>query len=432
MRLDDEREGWAMTGADVAGLRRQVLRRVSHWEGAAERLDDFEATASPASWAGLERYVGVTLRKELKDAREQLKREAALLRAQFAASRSRGDLERVAENVARLRDRYLQTELLVDFYVDAVRARSNPELSAQLRACDVMAERAITSALKPLGKPCPPILTYFKPGIGASILRMGTQLWDGSLSQIAAVKLTYHNRLRPTALIHEAGHQFAAILGWNEALAQALRDGLGSIDRRAALQVAAWSSEIAADVFAFVHTGFASVAALTDVISGRGGQVFRYLPGDPHPVSFLRVLLGVEMCRRFYGQGAWDELAATWLELYPMSGADQFVADLIRALLPALPRVVELGLLTPVACFSGRRLSDLVDPKQVAPFALREMERQAAGSVYTSSHWIWTECLRLTALSGLRYAEEPERGREILQQQEEWMVRLGELTMEAT
>jgi hypothetical protein len=41
---------------------------------------------------------------------------------------------------------------------------------------------------------------------------------------------------------------------------------------------------------------------------------------------------------------------------------------------------------------------------------------------------IWTECLRLTALSGLRYATEPEAGREILQQQEDWMIRLGNMT----
>ena len=50
----------------TAGLRRQVLRQLTHWEGAAERLDDFEATASPAAWGMIERYVGVTLRGELK------------------------------------------------------------------------------------------------------------------------------------------------------------------------------------------------------------------------------------------------------------------------------------------------------------------------------------------------------------------------------
>ena len=46
----------------IHGLRRDVLRQLDHWEGAAERLDDFEANATPAAWAALEHYVGLTLR----------------------------------------------------------------------------------------------------------------------------------------------------------------------------------------------------------------------------------------------------------------------------------------------------------------------------------------------------------------------------------
>src|ERR1700727_2613871 len=84
------------------GLLSQVLRQLNHWEGAAERLDDFEATASPEAWASLERYVGVTLRAGLRDARDQLKREAIAVRATFNAVRSRADLERIADQVALL------------------------------------------------------------------------------------------------------------------------------------------------------------------------------------------------------------------------------------------------------------------------------------------------------------------------------------------
>jgi len=54
----------------------------------------------------------------------------------------------------------------------------------------------------------------------------------------------------------------------------------------------------------------AVVAALHDVLAGDEAQVFRHIPGDPHPICFVRVLLGVEMCRQFYGAGAWDDLAA--------------------------------------------------------------------------------------------------------------------------
>ncbi len=414
------------------GVRSQLLRQINHWEGAAERLDDFEASASAASWASLERYVGVTLRGGLKEAREQLKREAMAVRAAFNATRSEAELERLAGQVAQLRKRYLQTELLVDFYVAAVRARSNPEVSLQLRACDVMADRTVRGALEQLGKTTPPIMTYFTTGIGASILRIGTRLWDGSLSPIAAIRLTYHNRFRTTSLFHECGHQFAGMTGWNEAFAGVLRRLSHEGAKEVAEIVASWASEIAADGFAFAYSGYAAVVALSDVVAGQGAEVFRFVPGDPHPISYVRVLLGVEMCRRFYGMGPWDELAKTWIQLYPLSDAPMFAGTVVRAVLPLLSRIVDATLLTPMACFQNRTLTEMVDPQHTSPSALKELDRRAHGSAFTSSYWIWSECVRLTALTGLRYAIEPEKGSEILKQQEEWMIRLGAMTAKAT
>jgi hypothetical protein len=415
----------------LAGLRWQLLRQLNHWKGAAERLDDFEATASQDAWANLERYVGVALRGGLKTAREQLNREAEAARAAFQAARFHQDFERVADQIAVLRKRYLQTELLVDFYVAAVRARSNPEVGLQLRACDVMADRVIRGGLDPLGIKTPPVMTYFTTGVGASILRIGTRLWDGSLSPIAAIRLTYHNRFRTTSLFHECGHQVAGITGWNEEYAGALRTGLAPAGREIADTVASWASEIAADLFAFAWCGYASVVTLSDVVAGQGAEVFRFLMGDPHPISYLRVMLGVEMCRRFYGMGPWDELARAWEDLYPLSQSPPVAASVIAALVPLLPRVVESGLLTRMNCFRGRSLSELVDPQRASPAALREMELKAGGAIFTSTHWIWSECVRLTALTGLRYATEPEKGPEVLRQQEQWMIRLGEMTHQA-
>jgi hypothetical protein len=414
-----------------AGLRSQLLRQINHWEGAAERLDDFEATASPEAWASLERYVGVALRGGLKQAREQLKREAAAVRAGFNAARSRAEMDRVADHLGLLRKRYLQTELLVDFYVSAVRARMNPEVGLQLRACDVMADRVVRSTLDQLNIKTPPIMTYFTTGIGASIMRIGTRLWDGSLSPIAAIRLTYHNRFRTTSLFHESGHQVAGIIGWNDDFRKVLRGELAGPSGEVAEILAGWAGEIAADAFAFACSGYAAVVALSDVVAGRGTEVFRFLLGDPHPISYLRVLLGVEMCRRFYGMGPWDDLAAAWQQLYPISEAPQIAGALVGAIIPLLPRVVDAALLTRLPCFRGRTLAELVDPQRIAPAALREMERRAGGSIFTSSHWIWNECVRLTALTGLRYAAEPEHGPAVLKQQEDWMIKLGTITAKA-
>ena len=412
----------------VAALRTQVARQVAHWTMAVSRLEDLETLASPGAWSGLERYLGVALRQNLADAVTRLQKEAALLRARFNAAQTGEELERVRSQVVAFRRRYMRTATLVDFYGGAVNTRTNPHIAALLRACDEMAVRSMAQVLDLLGKTTPPVMTYLDiEGLGAAILKADLRLWDGgTLSAVAAVKIAFHNLFRPTALIHEAGHQFAHITGWNEELAKALERGLSGASRDVAEVWGSWASEIAADTFAFAHTGYAAVVGLCDVLSGDEATVFQPRPGDPHPTPYVRVLLGTEMCTRFFGAGPWDDLASAWTRSYPLENAARYgTEDLLRCSLPLLPRIVELCLRTPMRAFGGRSLISLVDPGRVKPEALTQLELRAGQGLHTSQHWIWSECLRLLALSGLRAATMPERAPEVLKRQEDWMLRLG-------
>lgn len=411
---------------EVSILRRQVARQVSHWIVATEGLGDLETVASAAAWASLEGYLGLTLRRSLQEAVAQLLREGAVLRAEFAAARSLDDLRTVQHAIIRFRERYMRTETLVDFYGQAVNSRRSPELGAMLRACDFMGRRSMEAVLWPLKLETPPVLTYLERGLGASILKAGLRLWDGgTLNPAAAVKITYHNRRRPTALIHETGHQVAHILGWNDELAATLERGLAGASPDLRRTWASWASEIAADAFAFVHCGFGAVSALSDVVAGSDAAVLRFLPGDPHPISYLRVLLGVEMSTRCFGVGPWDDLGRTWATTHDLAKAQIGVRELIQESVPLLSRVVELCLRTPQRAFGGRTLVEIVDPARVRPETLRGLERDTGAALYHSPYWLSDECLRLLALTTLQFAEAPERGVEILRRQEEWMLRLG-------
>jgi hypothetical protein len=75
--------------------------------------------------------------------------------------------------------------------------------------------------------------------------------------------------------------------------------------------------------------------------------------------------------------------------------------------------------------FGGSKLRSLVNPERVSPAALESLEQRLGSALYTSMHWVWTEALRLVALTGLKMATMPERTTEILKQQEDWMLRLG-------
>jgi len=398
---------------------------VAHWRAAVVGLQDPENFASAAAWRSLEGYLDVALRRHLGEATDRLAREADVMAAELRAALSGDELEQLRMRVIRFRRRYLQVETALDFYGDAVNTRTTVRLAGLLRACDALAILSMQPVLEPLGRQAPPVLTYVDKGLGASILRAGLRLWDGgSVSPAAALKITRQNLYRPTALIHETGHQVAHIVGWNDELAALLERELRAASADAAATWAGWASEVAADTFAFAHTGYGSVAALHDVVSG-GSTVLRLAPGDPHPVAYLRVLLGVQMCVRFFGAGPWDDLGRAWVRVHPLASAPPETRELVQRSLPLLPRIAELCLLAPMRGFGGRPLAALVDPLQVRPDALERLRHEAGRALTTSSHWIRREALRLLALTSFRAATEPERSAEIARQYEDWMLRLG-------
>ncbi len=218
------------------------------------------------------------------------------------------------------RRQFLRAETTLDYFADAIATRTNAESAALLRACDSLAYRSMAHILDQIGKPTPAVLTYFDKGLGASILKAGLRLWDGgAVSPVAAVKITRHNLLRPTALIHEAGHQVAHITGWNEELSAALSQGLAETSSELAGVWSGWASEIAADASRSSIPGSPALRRSTTCWRERSHRCSGSHAGDPHPICYLRVLLGVEMCRYFYGAGPWDDLARSWTALHSLA-----------------------------------------------------------------------------------------------------------------
>jgi hypothetical protein len=411
--------------SQIQAVHAQTERQVAHWALAVTRLK-LDDLASPEAWGRLERYLGVALRRHLTGVIERLQNEANALIAMQRSARSPAAVAEVRRKLLAVRQLYLRTETTLDFFADAINGRTNPQVAALLRACDTLAHRSMSQLLDQIGKTTPVSLTYVDKGVGASILKAGLRLWDGGdVCPVAAIKIVRHNLLRPTSLIHEAGHQVAHIAEWNQELSATLSEGISGSSSELSAVWASWSSEIAADAFAFALTGFASVAALHDVLAGDLSAVFRYTPGDPHPVSYIRVLLGVEMCRYFYGDGPWDHLALSWTALHPANSAHADTRSLLEDCNPILKTVVRLTLDTPMRCFKGRPLRALIQPERVSPEALRELSDRIGPALFTSAHWIWTEPLRILALTGLQLASRPENLNDILQLQEQSMLRLG-------
>jgi hypothetical protein len=420
------RQDAACQDGSEAAVRKDLIRQVAHWTSAVEGLAEPANFASDQAWRALEQYLDLALRRELQGVVDRLRRELAGVRGRLSRAGGAAELEAARRDLVRFRRRYGQAETVLEFYGDAVNRRTGGDVAVALRACDVLAAASLEQVLPRLGHPVPPVLTYVDKGMGASILRHGLRLWDpSSVSPAAAVKITRHNLFRPTSLIHETGHQVGFAIGWNDELAELLGAELGRRDASVAAAFTGWTSEVSADVFAFLLAGYGSLAALHDVVAGEDSAVFRFPLADPHPIAYLRVLLGVELCRAAFGSGPWDDLAVAWKTAYPARSAPAAVRDLLASAEPLLATVANLCLHRKLRAFGGRAPTDVIDPRRVSPAALEALAAAHGPALWTSPPLARAECLRILALSGLRFATRPHEAPTTLQLTKDWMHRLA-------
>jgi hypothetical protein len=402
-----------------------LARQINHWLQAASRLSALDHLASGNAWHGIDQPLGIALRKSLQQSINDVVTLGKSLQSEVVSATEPAALRAVKRGLIQLRERYLRAEETIHFYTVAINSRTTPNMAALLRACDILCMKSMQELLVPLAKETPAVLTYIDKGIGASILKAGLRLWDGNISPVAAIKVTQHNLFRPTAIIHETGHQVAHILNWNDELAAMLFSKLSGQSQLVGAAFASWASEIAADAFAFVHTGYAAVAALHDVVSGAPQTVFAYHVNDPHPIGYVRVMLNIEMCRQFYGPGAWDDLELAFKNDYDINLVSFPSTALIKSCVEAIPAAVKLILNSGYRAFNSRSLAQMIPPDRASPQSLQKLEYIAGPALYTSHAWIWKECIRLLALNGYKIGLGEGDLPALYKQQEEWMKLLG-------
>jgi hypothetical protein len=407
---------------DIAALAADLQRQLAHWLAAARTFRDAEEFAALEAWVSVERETGVPLRAHMHEVVEtliKLGEEAATTLRQAGLDPAR--LPAAAAAVMKFRRRYVQVDTTLDFLGDAVNTRTSGALRATLGMLDELAVASMTPSLTRAGKPIPRVLVYQDKGTGASILRAGVRLWaPGAIMPVAAIKIVRHNLYRPTSLFHETGHQVAYLTGWTESLRDELVRLLAD-DKQLAEMWAPWASEIVADVFAFLHTGFASVAALYDVVCDASG-ILRWPIGDPHPVGWLRTALGCAMADVCFGKdGPWGALLSAMDTHFPLSAADPSVRPLFERSRQRMAAIARTCIDAPVPALGGKAMTAIHDPARVSPAALAELERSAGPALWTSPHWRRAEGIRILALAGLREAEDPAKSTQWIERARGWL-----------
>ncbi len=270
-----------------------------------------------------------------------------------------------------------------DIFADVITQRSEHDNGLWLSGLDVVAADAL--ALPGGYYVAPPVVCYLKRGHGAAIRRARTRLPGGGQNPVAIIQVPRERMIGSgvaSSLVHEVGHQGAALLGLVESLRPVLRGLQCSGGSEAILWQfwERWISEIVSDLWSVAKVGVVATLGLMSVVSLPRPFVFRVSLDDPHPIPWLRVKLSAAMGDALYPDPQWRALAATWESLYPRFGLDEERANLLAALERSIPAFVSVLVNHRPRSLRGRSLLEVLVTAERQPQRLRATLDLWAGS----------------------------------------------------
>lgn len=230
-----------------------------------------------------------------------------------------------------------------DLFADVLTQRSEHENGAWLAGLDIAAADALE--LRGRYYAAPPVICYLDRGHGAAIRRARTRLPGGGTNPVAVIRVPRERMVGSgigASLIHEVGHQGAALLGLVDTLRDALRQAPASGGADVWPLWGRWISEIVADLWALAHLGISGTLGLMSVVSLPYPFVFRFRLDDPHPVPWIRVKLSCALGRALFPHPQWGRLDRLWDRLYPLDRLPAERRRMMQRVVTTLPAFVRL------------------------------------------------------------------------------------------
>ncbi|ATQ78951.1 hypothetical protein CR152_17570 [Massilia violaceinigra] len=323
------------------------------------------AALLPTAQAALERYL-VTGRRELQAL-------VAAFQHWLAGARETASAAEAQRRFTFLRLKFNATLTQFDLFNDVITQRSEHENGVWLSGLDAVAADALS--LPGDYYRLPPVVCYLDRGPGAAIRRARTRLPGGGENPVAVVRVPRERMIGSgiaSSLIHEVGHQGAALLD----LVNSLRPELQAMQQSDPAQREVWQwwerwiSEIVADFWSVARVGVVSTLGLIGVVSLPRVFVFRLSPDDPHPIPWIRVMLSCAMGQALYPHPQWERLANVWHDYYPTATLAPETVDLLGRLRRGMPAFVALLTRHRPAALRGKTLPDVLDVAARQPAAL--------------------------------------------------------------
>jgi hypothetical protein len=251
-----------------------------------------------------------------------------------------------------------------DLFTEVITQRSEHETGVWLSGLDLLAQDAL--ALSGGFFEAPPVVCYLARGPGAAIRRARTRLPGGVQNPVAIIRVPRERMVGhgiASSLVHEVGHQGAALLE----LVESLRPALQRMQRRVPeTERASWScwerwvSEIVADLWSVARLGIGATLGLLGVVSLPRWFVFRPSNDDPHPIPWIRVLLSCAMGDALYPHAQWATLAEVWRTLYPADAVTDAHRRTLAGLEATMPAFVAQLIAHRPPTLHGRGLGEVL------------------------------------------------------------------------
>ena len=266
-----------------------------------------------------------------------------------------------------------------DLFSDVVTQRSEHDVGVWLAGLDVVAADALAL---PGYYEMPPLMCYLDRGVGAAIRRARTRLPGGGENPVSVIRVPRERMVGSSiasSLVHEVGHQAAALLDLTASL-QPLLQGMQRSGGTAWRLFERWIGEIVSDFWSCARLGVSATLGLMAVVSLPRAFMFRLNLDDPHPVPWVRVRLSCAMGQAMYPHPQWARLVALWDAYYPLDGLPAASRQLFDELLQAIPGFVALLVDHRPRSLRGRSLREVLAVDQRQPARLQALFRTWQGA----------------------------------------------------
>lgn len=274
-----------------------------------------------------------------------------------------------------LRLKFNATLMQFDLFSSVITQRSEYENGVWISGLDVVAADAL--AIPGGFYAAPPVICYLDSSPGAAIRRARTRLPGGGDNPVAIIRLPRERMVGSgiaSSLIHEVGHQGAALLD----LVNSLRPLLQSMQRGGGVALVwqlweRWISEIVADFWSIARVGVGATMGLIGVVSLPRPFIFRMNFDDPHPSPWIRVKLSCAMGQAIYPHAQWARIADLWESFYPLKELPEAQLQLIGHLQASMPALVGLLVNHRPKALRGRSLVEIMQVHRRQPLQLQRI-----------------------------------------------------------